>query len=106
MCRQAAACAAVRQLDACTCWLVQVRWQGWDSEGRPLLLIRIAKACNEMSGNTADAVADAIICQACHCCAFWVISMCLWALWPLAHPFFSSSLKQHECNGRCRPISS
>lgn len=74
----------------CMYLLVQVRWQGWDSEGRPLLLIRIAKACNEMSGNTADAVADAIICQACHCCAFWVISMCLWALWPLAHPFQQS----------------
>lgn len=41
----------------------QVRWQGWDPEGRPLLLIRIAKACEECQDNNAGTVADAVISQ-------------------------------------------
>ena len=42
---------------------LQVRWQGWDSEGRPVLVVRIAKASEECSGAQADAVATAVISQ-------------------------------------------
>ena len=47
--------------------MLQVRWQGWDSEGRPVLVVRIAKASEECSGAQADAVATAVISQVCAC---------------------------------------
>ena len=48
-------------------YMVQVRWQGWDSEGRPLMLIRIARACDECTGDAAESVANAVISQVCPC---------------------------------------
>ena len=44
---------------------MQVRWQGWDVEGRPLLVVKIARACEECSGPQAEAVAAAILSQVC-----------------------------------------
>lgn len=46
-------------------WALQVRWAGWDTEGRPLLVLRIAKASEECSGAQAEAVATAVISQVC-----------------------------------------
>ncbi|KAK9809766.1 hypothetical protein WJX73_004329 [Symbiochloris irregularis] len=45
-------------------WHHLVRWQGWDHEGRPLMLVRIARACDEcQDGDMAETVADAVIAQ-------------------------------------------
>ena len=43
--------------------LLQVRWQGSDSEGWPILVIKVAKACAQCQGKDADNVAEAVISQ-------------------------------------------
>lgn len=42
---------------------MQVRWQGSDTEGWPILVIKIAKACAQCQGKDADSVAEAVIGQ-------------------------------------------
>ena len=44
-------------------WQHMVRWQGSDTQGWPILVIKIAKACAECQGSAAEAVAEAIISQ-------------------------------------------
>ena len=44
-------------------WQHMVRWQGSDTQGWPILVIKIAKACAECQGPAAEAVAEAIISQ-------------------------------------------
>lgn len=51
--------------------IVQVRWQGRDAEGRPILVIRVAQACQECSSIRAELLGQAILSQvwlACHTC--------------------------------------
>lgn len=42
---------------------LQVRWQGSDIEGWPILVIKIAKACAKCQGDDAESVAEAVISQ-------------------------------------------
>ncbi len=42
----------------------QVRWQGTDETGRPILVVRIGQACTDCQGGDADTLAQAIISQA------------------------------------------
>ena len=42
-------------------WEHLVRFQGRDSDGRPILVVRITKACAECHGKQADQVVDAIM---------------------------------------------
>ena len=42
---------------------VQVSWQGTDSVGRPVLLVRLSRACDEFDGKEAAECAEAIISQ-------------------------------------------
>lgn len=42
---------------------MQVRWQGHDTEGRPLLVIRLARACKECQSHRIATFAEAIISQ-------------------------------------------
>ena len=44
----------------------QVRWQGTDAEGLPILVIKASKACAECQGSSAEAVGEAIIGQVQH----------------------------------------
>lgn len=41
----------------------QVRWQGRDAEGRPILVVRVAQACQECSSIRAEVLAQAILSQ-------------------------------------------
>lgn len=41
----------------------QVRWQGTDTEGLPILVIKVAKACAECQGDAAEAVSEAVVGQ-------------------------------------------
>lgn len=42
----------------------QVQWPGADAAGRPVLLVRLARACDEFDGKAAAECAEAIISQA------------------------------------------
>jgi hypothetical protein len=44
-------------------WQHLVRWQGSDNQGRPILVIRIAKACAQCQGEAANNVAEAVLSQ-------------------------------------------
>lgn len=41
----------------------QVSWQGADPAGRPVLLVRLSRACDEFDGREAAECAEAIISQ-------------------------------------------
>lgn len=41
--------------------LQQVRWQGRDAEGRPILVVRVAQACQECSSSRAEALGHAVL---------------------------------------------
>lgn len=45
---------------------LQVRWQGSDTEGWPILVIKIAKACAQCQGSDADSAAEAVVSQVYH----------------------------------------
>lgn len=40
---------------------MQVSWQGSDAAGRPVLLVRLSRACDEFDGKAARQCAEAII---------------------------------------------
>lgn len=42
-------------------WRWQVRWQGRDAEGRPILVVRVAQACKECSSSRAEALGHAVL---------------------------------------------
>ncbi len=42
---------------------LQVRWQGHDAEGRPLLVIRLARACKECKSHRIATFVEAIVSQ-------------------------------------------
>ena len=42
---------------------MQVRWQGRDAEGRPILVVRVAQACQECSSTRAELLGQAILSQ-------------------------------------------
>ncbi|KAK9818202.1 hypothetical protein WJX72_008762 [[Myrmecia] bisecta] len=44
-------------------WEHIVRWQGHDAQGRPIMVVRIAKACTECRGSRVQEVANAVISQ-------------------------------------------
>lgn len=43
--------------------MYQVRWQGTNTEGWPILVVKIAMACAQYQGDESNTVADAIIGQ-------------------------------------------
>lgn len=45
------------------CISLQVRFQGRDSSGRPILVVRLTKACQECHGEQAEQVAEAVLSQ-------------------------------------------
>ena len=56
--------SAPAQGEWCThCTSLQVRFQGRDSSGRPILVVRLTKACQECHGEQADQVAEAVLSQ-------------------------------------------
>lgn len=42
---------------------MQVRWQGRDAEGRPVLVVRVAQACQECSSTAAEELSRVIVSQ-------------------------------------------
>ena len=47
------------------CWAPQMQWQGSDAEGTPVLLVHLARLCNDCaSAEQAQLAADALISQA------------------------------------------
>lgn len=42
---------------------MQVRWQGRDAEGRPLLVVKVAQACQECSSTAAEELSHVITSQ-------------------------------------------
>ncbi len=51
--------------------VVQVRWQGRDAEGRPILVVRVAQACQECSSTRAELLGQAILSQVWLACHTW-----------------------------------
>ncbi len=43
--------------------ITQVRWQGHDADGRPILVIRLARACKECKSHRIATFAEAIVSQ-------------------------------------------
>ena len=49
---------------------VQIQWHGSDEEGHPILLVHVARMCDDcQSAEHAQQAADAVISQACSDCA-------------------------------------
>jgi len=79
-----------------------VRWQGRDAEGRPILVIRVAQACQECSSTKAEELGQAVLSQVrftpgswsslstllgtitiparLHCAVVWYIVLKVWVL--------------------------
>ena len=47
------------------CCVAQVRWRGQDSEGRPVLVVQVAQACQLVHGAQADLLAKVVLSQVC-----------------------------------------
>lgn len=58
-------------------WALQMQWQGGDAEGAPVLLVHLARLCNDCaSAEQAQLAADALISQVSCCVPLFQSQIC------------------------------